>query len=534
MRTPRPALRSDMHRRIIWPATCHHHGMLGRLIVALVWLSSVARAEAPAVDTGTGKGDVPDVPSFELAVPSATAKGVQQLRAVGRAQFLEKDIAVRGYVTWIYDCATEMLRPGKTRAEVQRQIDDDPTLCERKKLYLGDLATTPPERALWVVDVPRPPNKLEKARLPKAEIAAWPKVPVIKVGDYVEITGKFAVQSPHSETNSDGLLVFAGVTKVKPGTPTVVPPPAPVTVSPLVPPKAPTARLEDATKLQTARGMIDEAKGESALDAIALYRKALAMWDDASTWYELGMIAIVPGDWETAKEAFGKAHARVPTQPVYAMAYGEAIYVTEYIAAREAKAKRDGTKEEYVRLTEREAGLDMKQAQQVLEYAAQLAPTQWRTHFVLGKIHRARGDLKAAAAEFSLAVARRPNDVDPYVALSELYRSRDYLDEALAVALAGTTSVKRDYGRERMWFALGMVYDAKRDDAKAVEAFTKAGTGPSREYKATFQRGQVYVRMKQWAKARADLELFLKQPPLYTELEQRLANKLLIDIGTKK
>lgn len=495
-------------------------------MVSLACMCSVAAAG--------GKGDVPVVPSFEIAVPSATAKGVQQLRAVGRAQFLDQDIAVRGYVIWIYDCATELQRPGISRAQVQRKIDDDPTLCERKKLYLGDAKTTPPERALWVVDVPRPPNKLEKARLPKAELAAWPKVPVIAVGDYVEITGKFAVQSPHSETNSDGLLVFAGVTKVKPGPPTLVPASPPVTVPPLVAPKAPAARPVDPVKQKAARALIDQAKTARDLDAMALYRKALALWDDPATWFQLGTVAIGPGDWSTAKEAFGKAHALVPSNPAYASAYGEALFVAEYIAARVAKAKREGIEEEYVRLSERDAGLDMKQAQQVLEYAARLAPDAWRTHFVLGKIHRARGDLKAAATELSLAVAQRPDDVDPYVALAELYRSRDYLAEALAVALAGTTSVTRDYGRERMWFALGMVYDAKGDNANALEAFTKAATGPSREYKAVFQRGQVYVRMKEWAKARADLEAFLAQPPLYSELEQRIANKLLIDIAARK
>lgn len=495
---------------------------------------AVAQSAPPSVDTGTGKGDVPVVPAFDIMVPAATAKGVQQLRAVGRTQFPDQDIAVRGYITWIYDCATELMRPGKTRAQVQRQIDDDPTLCERKKLYLGDTPTTPPERALWVVDVPRPPNKLEKERLPKAEIAAWPKVPALKVGEYVEITGRFAVQSPHAETNSDGLLVYAGVTKVKPEPPTLVASPPPVAVPALVVTKALPARTPDPAKQKAARALIKQAKGERTLDAMALYRKALAQWDDPVIWYELGALAVVPGDWKTAKEAFGKAHAAVPAQPVYAMLYGEALYLTEYIAAREAKAKREGIKEEYVRLGEREANLDLKSAQQQLEYAARLAPDQWRTHYLLGKIHRARGDLKAAAAAFSLAVARRPNDVDPYIALAEVYRSRDYLDEALAVAHAGTTTVTRDYGRERMWFALGMVHDAKGDDAKAVEAFTKAATGPSREQKATFQRGQAYVRLKQWAKARADLEAFLAQPPLYTELEQRLANKLLLDIATKR
>src|SRR5690606_16746188 len=74
---------------------------------------------------------------------------------------------------------------------------------------------TPHERALWVVDVPRPPNKLEKERLPKEELRAWPKVPKYKLGDYVVVTGTFALQSPHSERNSDGLLVFEAIEPAK-------------------------------------------------------------------------------------------------------------------------------------------------------------------------------------------------------------------------------------------------------------------------------------------------------------------------------
>src|SRR5205807_3693821 len=95
-------------------------------------------------------------------------------------------------------------------------IDTDPTMCERPKFYLGDDAHTPPERSLWVVDVPRPYNKLELQRIQKAnrdlpgrcEPGDKKVCPPVKVGDVVTITGDFKTTSPHSERNSDGLLVY--------------------------------------------------------------------------------------------------------------------------------------------------------------------------------------------------------------------------------------------------------------------------------------------------------------------------------------
>ena len=53
---------------------------------------------------------------------------------------------------------------------VQKMIEDDPTKCERPKFYIGDTPDTPVEKSLWVVDVPRPYNKLELERLPRDEL----------------------------------------------------------------------------------------------------------------------------------------------------------------------------------------------------------------------------------------------------------------------------------------------------------------------------------------------------------------------------
>jgi hypothetical protein len=145
---------------------------------------------------------------------------VKELRVKGK-KLLESDITVKGVVTWAYDCPTAIRPPGMSDADLQKMIDDDPTRCERAKFYIGDTADTPGEKSLWVVDVPRPYNKLELKRLPRDELRnpppdrcdpkADPKKPACppyKVGDQVEVTGTWRLASPHSERNSEGLLVY--------------------------------------------------------------------------------------------------------------------------------------------------------------------------------------------------------------------------------------------------------------------------------------------------------------------------------------
>ena len=166
------------------------------------------------------KVDLPAVPDF--ALPPAPADGghtVKELRVKGK-KLLDTDITVHGFITWAYDCATAVRKPDESDKDVQKRIDEDPTLCERPKFYIGDAKDTPPEKSLWIVDVPRPYNKLEMERMKKPERnlpdrcepnEKDPKkniCPPYAVGDEVEITGTFKTSSPHSERNSDGLLVY--------------------------------------------------------------------------------------------------------------------------------------------------------------------------------------------------------------------------------------------------------------------------------------------------------------------------------------
>jgi len=185
------------------------------------------------------KLDLPAVPAFDL--PPAPADGghsVKELRVKGKKLF-ETDITVHGFITWAYDCATAVRKPDETDKDLQKRLDEDPTLCERPKFYIGDGKDTPAEKSLWVVDVPRPYNKLEMERMKKPERnlpdrcepnEKDPKkniCPPYAVGDEVSVTGTFKMSSPHSERNSDGLLVYKKMKNITQNweTPDIAPPP---------------------------------------------------------------------------------------------------------------------------------------------------------------------------------------------------------------------------------------------------------------------------------------------------------------------
>jgi hypothetical protein len=154
------------------------------------------------------KLDLPGVPAFDLPPPSTDGShSVKEMRVKGK-KLLDQEVVIKGYVTWAYDCATAIRTENMSDKDVAKAIEDDPTKCERPKFYIGDAKDTPPEKSLWVVEIPRPPNKMEIERLPKEEIKAWPPVPPYAVGDEMIITGDWRLASPHSERNSDGLLVY--------------------------------------------------------------------------------------------------------------------------------------------------------------------------------------------------------------------------------------------------------------------------------------------------------------------------------------
>jgi hypothetical protein len=201
----------------------HHHGLRTAVLGTLVLIGGCEedqiKGPAAEVRKPDSKISLPAVPPFDLPpTPTDGSHTVKELRVKGR-KLLESEITVKGVITWVYDCPTAIRQPGMSDKDVQAIIDDDPARCERPKFYVGDSADTPAEKSMWVVDVPRPFNKLELKRLPREELRNPPpdrcepdpkkaSCPPYQVGDQVEVTGMWKLSSPHSERNSDGLLVY--------------------------------------------------------------------------------------------------------------------------------------------------------------------------------------------------------------------------------------------------------------------------------------------------------------------------------------
>jgi tetratricopeptide (TPR) repeat protein len=484
----------------------------------------------PPADDSSDAVDVPDPPS--LAVPAAD-DGVHDVRALRfDRSLLGSQLKVGGYITWIYDCATAIGKPGVPRARVQRQIDNDPSLCERPKFHLGPARKAPEMDTIWVVDVPRHPFKIEKERLPRDELAARPPVPRLAAGAYVVVTGTWTLRSPHAEFNSDGLLVYEALDHVAPpaAAPRMVPPPAAPALAVTVvtrPPLRPVVPIATRTASRDAAGRCIAAYAQKQLaDARAACQQAVATWDhNHNAWYALIGVAASSRDWAAARDAAAHAVAARPDVAMYQLYLGRMTYEALIAKARAELAAAQGKQPDQVvpDLT----AVDFTDALRPLLAAVKLEPRLWRAHYFIGRIYRDNGHWNEAAGELTAAVRLGPRDSEPYVALCELYRRWDVHDLALTIATLGTQHVLRSAD---VWFELGMVHDELRHDADAIAAFTRALAIDPEYAVAKFQRGQAYFRTKARAKARADLEDFVAHPPARSDFEVAQANKMLLEL----
>ena len=487
-----------------------------------------------------GKLDLPAVPGFELAPAEPGFHAPRELRVRGK-RLLGTELKVKGYVTWIYDCPAALAagNPKATRAQILVAIDKDPTLCERPKLYLGDSKTTPRDVALWVVDVPRPPNKLERVHLPKAELAAWPAVPRVAVGDYVVVTGTWEIRSPHGEHNTDGLIVYKAVERATPST-TPAPASAPaeaasepaiavVTKAPLRKPVSEATRNASVGHLNDCNRAVVAHQLDAAIAACA---QATQTWDgNHLAWYSGASAHMARSEWPEAVAAVEHAVTQRPDQGMYQLYYGVSLYEAERQRAAQDQARKEGKTPGEVVIDPSTLRLDA--ARDALLRAVKLAPELWRAHFYLGRVYRDLDDSKRAAEQFTATIAAHPAYRFAYIALIELYRRWDYLDQALAVAVLGTSNVPAADAAE-LWFEAGAVYDARHADDQAIDAYTRALAGKPDDAASRLSRGQVYLRRGDSANARRDLEEVVKSTDPRMAASKQLANQLLLQLSSKK
>jgi hypothetical protein len=155
---------------------------------------------------------LPPVPEFDLPRPNPDGThSVREMRLQGN-RFLGTEVRVKGYVIWVYDCATAIRTAEMSEAELKKVLEEEPERCSRPNLYLGDSRDTPPDRGIWLVEVPRQPRKDELKGLPEDMVREmqeqWSALPPFQVGDEVVATGSWDLTSPKQFSNSDGLLVY--------------------------------------------------------------------------------------------------------------------------------------------------------------------------------------------------------------------------------------------------------------------------------------------------------------------------------------
>ncbi|HEX8110171.1 MAG TPA: tetratricopeptide repeat protein, partial [Kofleriaceae bacterium] len=493
----------------------------------------------PEVAGESAKVDLPAVPAFALPGVEPGFHGPRELHVQGR-HLLGTEIKVKGYITWIYDCASQLAvqHPDKTPQKIATAIQRDPTLCERAKFLLGDAKDTARDASIRVVDVPRPPRRVERGNLKQDQLKGiWPDVPQIAIGDYVIITGTWALVSPHAEHSTDGLLVYKALEHLAPAAAPAAAAPAAIEEPDIdVVTKVP---LRKPVSNQVRNASVDhysacnKANAARQYDAaIAACQAAVQTWpDNHLAWYLWGAAHMAKGEWQKAREAVEHAVTLRPDHAMYQLYYGVALYEAEQERVRDEQARKQARKPEEVEV---EPGLlQLDAARDALRRAVKLNPQLWRAHFYLGRVYRDLDDSRRAAEQFAQTITTYPSYRFGYIALTELYRHWSYNDQAAAVAQQGTQHVAPAESGE-LWFELGMACDARRDDDKAIEAFTHALAIQPGDLVSKFQRGQVYFRKNDFANARRDLEEIARSSDPSVATTKPLAVQMLDQIARKK
>lgn len=523
------------------------------LAVALVLVSAPALAgpdgkkerddlpgPAPEVAKNEGRVDAPAVPPFDLPITEPGFRGPRELRVRGKA-LLGTEVKVKGYVTGIYDCAADLAlaNPEATRAQIMMSIDKEPALCGPAKFYLGDTKETSRDSSISIVDVPRAPTKSERAKLSKAALKALPPVPRIATGEYVVLTGTWATQSPQNEHNPDGLLVFKSLEHAKP-----------VVVVTAAATAVPAAKVPDVTVVTQAplRDYVDSDVRNKSVDhlnacnkainarrydaAIAECQGALRIWPgNHQASYAWASIHMAKNEWPDAAARLAHAVALRPDWPMYHLYYGIALYEAERVRVRDDQARRDNKKPDDVVINPSLMKLDT--ARDELLRAAKLDPQLWRAHYYLGRVYRDLDDPRRAAEQFTQTIVTHPTYRFAYIALIELYRRWDYNDQALTIALLGTSAVPTAETGE-LWYEAGVAFDAKRADDQAIDAFGKALAARPDDISAKFMRGQIYYRKGDLANAKRDLEEVTRSGDPKVANARPVASQLLSQIARRQ
>jgi tetratricopeptide (TPR) repeat protein len=440
----------------------------------------------PEVAKHPAKLELPPVPAFDLPAGEPGVHTPRELRVHAPPDAVE--VKVKGYVTWIYDCAAELAgtNPGAARVQIAEAISNDPTLCERPMFTLGDDRDTRRDASLWILDAPpaRPNERAGSAtRLAR--------------GDYVIVTG--------ARSDAEASLVYRAFERAVPATARPAATPADATEPEItVETEIPLRRIID-TAIRNASvdqlNACNRALAARQYDAaIAACRAATELWrDNHLAWYGAASAHLMKHAWDQAAAAIERAVTLRPDQAMYQLYDGVARYEAERQRARTGRAP--AAPADHAEPSPR----PLDAARDALLRAARLSPALWRAHYYLGRLYRELGDDRRAAEQLTQAIAAHPGYRPGYTALIDLYRRWDYLDQAIAIGKLGATQVAAADAAE-LWFALGQVYEAQNADDRAIEAFSHAITGAPGHPGAKLARAALYVGKDNLGAARRDLE----------------------------
>jgi tetratricopeptide (TPR) repeat protein len=464
------------------------------------------------------KVDLPPVPVFELPSAEPGFHSARELRVRG-TRALGTQVKVKGYVTWAYDCtrALASANPGVEISDIQGAIRNDPSLCERPMFSLGDARDTPREVSILVIDVKGGQR--------------------VGTGEYLVVSGTWTTPSRYADA-SDGVLAYAALERATPASPAGDAAGAlkELEIDLDVATRPPMRRFVNDPILNTSIERLNACNKSMAAKqydaAIVDCHAALEIWEDNHlAWYAWANAHMAKREWPQARLLLANAVTLRPDLAMYQMYYGIALYETERQQARQDQARKANRKPEEIELDP--AALKLDTAREALVTAVKLAPELWRAHYYLGRVYRDLDDPRRAAQQFSATIRTNPAYRLGYIALSELYRRWDYLDQALAVAALGTSRVAPAEAAE-LWFEVAMVHDARHANDQAIEAFGRALASRPDDAISKMQRGQLYFHKGDLANARRDLEAVKRSPDPRVASVKPLASQLLAQIESSK
>lgn len=469
--------------------------------------------------------DIPALPPFDLPETGPGFRSPRELRVRGKP-LLGTDVKVSGYVTWAYSCvaALETANPNATRAQIETAIHGDPALCERPAFSLGDTAGTSRDASISVMSSDGKDAKDAKSGSRTAPPSATD--PGLAAGDYVAVTGQWIVPAGATGFDRDGVLVWSTVERATPPL-MVASAPAELQQMEMAIDGPPKVAMRKVVAEQTVDASIERMNACNKAIVLRQYDAAFSECEAATTiwdgnhlaWYASAGAHMARREWLLAKAAIERAVALRPDVAMYQLYYGIALYEAAHERTRADQAHRAAS-----------APPRLDAARDALRAAIRIAPELWRAHYYLGRVFRELDDSRRAAAQFTATIKTNPAHQLAYIALIEIYRRWDYVDQALAVATLGTGNVAPADAAD-LWFEIGIMHDARRADDKAIEAFTNAIAARPDDAGAKFERAQLYLRTGNLAGAQRDLQDVARSSDPRAGVTKQLAAQLLSQLA---